>query len=108
MLPDFLRGRVHGLPCIRQKGERRDRKVSCLRRPEKANPSGARLPATPDHLLLHEIHHKKSKVECEICHGPVADRDSLGQEKSIAMADCMACHDRIKASNDCNLCHDSH
>ena len=65
-----------------------------------------RLPRTI--YFSHEIHHKKSKVECEVCHGPVADRDSLGQEKSIAMADCMACHDRMKASNDCNLCHDSH
>ena len=56
----------------------------------------------------HEVHAKKAKVDCAICHGPVAERDALSQEKSIAMADCMACHDRYKASNDCNLCHDSH
>ena len=56
----------------------------------------------------HEVHAKKAKVECAVCHGPVAERDALGQEKSIAMAACMACHDRFNASNDCNLCHDSH
>ena len=56
----------------------------------------------------HEVHHKNAKVDCAVCHGPVSERESLGQEKSIAMADCMACHDRYKTSNDCNLCHDTH
>jgi hypothetical protein len=65
-----------------------------------------RLPKTV--YFSHEVHHKKAKVDCAICHGPVAERDSVGQEKSIAMTDCMACHDRYQASNDCNLCHDSH
>lgn len=65
-----------------------------------------RLPRTV--YFSHEIHHKKAKIDCDVCHGPVAERDALGQEKSIAMADCMACHDRYRASNDCNLCHDSH
>jgi hypothetical protein len=54
----------------------------------------------------HAVHVKKT--DCAVCHGPVAARDSLGQEKSIAMADCMKCHDQRGASNDCNLCHDSH
>jgi hypothetical protein len=65
-----------------------------------------RLPKTV--YFSHEVHYKSAKVECAVCHGPVADRDAIGQEKSVAMADCMACHDRYKASNDCNLCHDSH
>jgi hypothetical protein len=65
-----------------------------------------RLPRTI--YFSHEVHAKKAKVECAVCHGPVAERDALGQERSIAMADCMACHDLYKASNDCNLCHDSH
>jgi hypothetical protein len=65
-----------------------------------------RLPRTV--YFSHEIHYKKAKVECEVCHGPVAQRDVLVKEKSIAMPECMACHDRYKASNDCNLCHDSH
>jgi hypothetical protein len=55
----------------------------------------------------HEVHHRKAKVECAVCHGPVAEREALVQEKSITMKDCMTCHDQRKASNDCALCHDS-
>ena len=65
-----------------------------------------RLPRTV--YFSHEIHYRKAKVDCEVCHGPVAERDVIVKEKSIAMQDCMACHDKYKASNDCNLCHDSH
>ena len=55
----------------------------------------------------HETHHRKAKVDCVVCHGPVAEREVMAQEKSIAMTACMACHDQYKASNDCMLCHDS-
>ena len=65
-----------------------------------------KLPRTV--YFSHEVHYKRAKVDCSACHGPVSERDVLGQEKSIAMAACMECHDRYKASNDCNLCHDSH
>jgi c(7)-type cytochrome triheme protein len=64
-----------------------------------------RLPKTV--YFSHEVHYKKTR-DCTVCHGPVAQRDSLAQEMSIAMTECMACHDRFKASNDCGLCHDSH
>jgi Cytochrome c7 and related cytochrome c len=56
----------------------------------------------------HEVHHKQAGVDCAVCHGPVAEREAIGQEKSVAMADCMKCHDQYKASNKCDLCHDSH
>jgi hypothetical protein len=56
----------------------------------------------------HEVHHKQAGVACEVCHGPVSEREAIGQEKSVAMADCMKCHDQYKASNKCDLCHDSH
>jgi hypothetical protein len=65
-----------------------------------------RLPKTV--YFSHEAHHKEAEVACAICHGPISERDALGQEKSIAMADCMKCHDQYKASNKCDLCHDSH
>lgn len=56
----------------------------------------------------HQVHHKQGHVACEVCHGPVADRDIVVREKSVAMADCMKCHDQYKAPNGCDLCHDSH
>lgn len=65
-----------------------------------------KLPKTV--YFSHEVHHKQAGVECEACHGAVRERDVLGQEKSIFMAECMSCHDRKKASNKCDLCHDSH
>lgn len=65
-----------------------------------------KLPKTV--YFSHEVHHRQAKVECAECHGPVAERDALGQEKSIFMPECMACHDKYKASNKCDLCHDSH
>jgi hypothetical protein len=65
-----------------------------------------KLPKTV--YFSHETHHKQAGVDCAVCHGPVAAREAIGQEKSIAMADCMKCHDQYKASNKCDLCHDSH
>jgi hypothetical protein len=65
-----------------------------------------KLPRTV--YFSHDVHYRQAKADCSDCHGPVAERDAIGQEKSIFMADCMACHDRHEASNKCDLCHDSH
>jgi hypothetical protein len=65
-----------------------------------------RLPKTV--YFSHEVHFKQARMDCVLCHGLVSERDAVGQEKSIAMADCMKCHDQYKASNKCDLCHDSH
>src|SRR5436190_8039165 len=32
----------------------------------------------------HEVHHRKAKIDCVVCHGPVAERELIVQEKSIA------------------------
>jgi Cytochrome c7 and related cytochrome c/Class III cytochrome C family len=56
----------------------------------------------------HQVHYKKARIECAVCHGPVAERSMIAQEKSTAMVDCMKCHDQYKAPNGCELCHDSH
>jgi hypothetical protein len=65
-----------------------------------------RLPKTV--YFSHEIHHKQAGVACADCHGPVAEREAVGLEKSIHMAACMSCHEQRKASNSCDLCHDTH
>jgi hypothetical protein len=56
----------------------------------------------------HQIHHREAGVECSACHGEVAARDVLHQEKPVSMYFCMKCHDRYQAPNDCELCHDTH
>ena len=53
----------------------------------------------------HAVHAKKS--ECSACHGDVAQRTVLFQEKSISMAACMACHAATGAANGCDVCHAS-
>ena len=63
---------------------------------------------TPDYVWFsHEVHHREAGVECESCHGPVAEREVIVREKSISMNSCMACHDQHGASKECNVCHDT-
>ena len=56
----------------------------------------------------HQIHHVEAGVDCAECHGPVAEREVLFQERSVRMYDCMGCHEKYDAPNDCELCHDTH
>ena len=55
----------------------------------------------------HALHVKTAKAECSACHGEVAKRDVLFQEKSIGMPGCMACHAKHEAPNGCDVCHSS-
>jgi hypothetical protein len=55
----------------------------------------------------HAVHVKQAKTECSTCHGPVAERTVLFQEKSTSMASCMACHAATGAPNGCDVCHAS-
>lgn len=56
----------------------------------------------------HEAHHRDAGIECRSCHGSVEQREVLFQERSVLMYDCMQCHEKHKAPNDCELCHDTH
>jgi len=55
----------------------------------------------------HAVHVKEAKAECTTCHGDVAQRDVLFQEKSTSMNSCMACHAQHGAPNGCDFCHAS-
>lgn len=78
----------------------------------KLNSEGAAVPwkriyRVPDFVWFsHASHVEDAGVECETCHGPVAQREVLFQEKPTTMAACMECHARNNAPNDCDLCHD--
>ncbi|MBI1355298.1 MAG: hypothetical protein GC160_13195 [Acidobacteria bacterium] len=63
----------------------------------------------PEYVYFsHAVHVIDAKVECSACHGDVASRDVLFQEKPISMYSCMGCHTKYDAPNDCELCHDTH
>lgn len=55
----------------------------------------------------HAVHVKDVKAECSECHGNVAERDVLFQEKSTSMTSCMECHAKHGAPNGCDFCHSS-
>ncbi|MBK5292552.1 MAG: cytochrome c3 family protein [Acidobacteriia bacterium] len=56
----------------------------------------------------HQVHHRKAGLDCALCHGPVASREVLFQEKPLDMFTCMKCHQERKAPNHCEVCHDTH
>jgi hypothetical protein len=61
----------------------------------------------PDYVgFSHKVHTSVNGVNCETCHGPVAERAVLRREKEINMSSCMDCHRRHEASNHCLFCHD--
>ena len=60
----------------------------------------------PDFVFFSHKQHKRAGADCGTCHGPVATRETLMQEKSINMISCMKCHTEHGASNECFLCHE--
>jgi hypothetical protein len=62
----------------------------------------------PDYVYFtHAAHATKSKIACETCHGPVAERDVITREKPISMVACMDCHRSSGAPLKCNTCHNA-
>src|SRR6266849_6151106 len=69
----------------------------------------ARLYRLPDFVSFsHKRHSGKAQIACSICHAEVERQDALVKEKSIGMQSCMACHDKRKANNNCDACHNIH
>jgi hypothetical protein len=60
----------------------------------------------PDYVWFSHRYHKEAELACSDCHGAVAESEVVMKEKSTSMAACMACHDKHKAPNACNFCHD--
>jgi hypothetical protein len=51
-----------------------------------------RIYTLPGFVFFNHQTHQNAKVGCGTCHGAVADRDALRQEKDISMAACGTCH----------------
>jgi len=62
----------------------------------------------PDHVYFsHRRHAAIGGIECERCHGPMAERTEpvARQAVRISMDACIECHDQAGVTNDCILCH---
>jgi hypothetical protein len=65
-----------------------------------------RVYQVPDYVFFsHKVHIKKAKLECEICHGPVSEREVLTKEKPTSMEACVDCHRERGAPVNCRTCH---
>lgn len=64
-----------------------------------------RVYGLPDFVFFSHANHAKASVQCESCHGPVAERQVLAKEVSTGMVMCMNCHAAKKAANGCSTCH---
>jgi hypothetical protein len=53
----------------------------------------------------HKVH-TGADADCEVCHGPVAQRERLAKETDLSMGGCMSCHRAHKATLDCAACHE--
>ena len=60
----------------------------------------------PDFVFFsHKVHSKKAGIACEVCHGPVAEREVITKERATSMAACMDCHREKHAAVTCRTCH---
>jgi len=71
---------------------------------------GGRIPwvrvyQVPEFVFFSHASHTGAGIDCETCHGPVAERDVLAKEVSTSMTACMSCHAAREVSNDCHFCH---
>lgn len=66
-----------------------------------------RIYEIPDYVFFsHRVHFKRAKIDCQVCHGPVAEREVVTNEKPTSMQACMTCHKQEHAPNNCHACHE--
>lgn len=62
----------------------------------------------PDHVYFsHRRHAAIAGIECERCHGPMAERTLPVTRPAVrlTMDACIECHDQSGVTNDCITCH---
>lgn len=75
---------------------------------EKGEIPWVRLTRMPDDVYFsHRRHVKFGEIPCEQCHGQMAERVRPPQSApmELTMDDCLACHQKNHATEDCVLCH---
>ena len=56
-------------------------------------------------LTFDHAQHTQLGIECATCHRNMDQVDLAGPDQMPKMADCMSCHDGVKAANECAVCH---
>ena len=88
---------------------REEEKLEVYMEEEKEIPWVQLPPLTADIYFSHRRHVAvaKEKIECEVCHGDMAETVTLPSARPVAftMNWCMDCHEKEHASNDCIGCH---
>jgi hypothetical protein len=67
-----------------------------------------RLYQLADHVFFtHHRHIVEGGLDCEVCHGKIGETDKPPSKplKTLSMSDCMDCHWKRGANNDCLACH---
>lgn len=62
----------------------------------------------PDHVYFsHRRHAAIGEIECETCHGPMAERTEPVTRPAVrvTMDGCIECHEQAGVTNDCIQCH---
>jgi hypothetical protein len=65
-----------------------------------------RIYQIPGYVYFSHRAHQEAEANCQTCHGPVAQRETITKEVDISMGACMDCHRKNKASIDCTYCHE--
>jgi hypothetical protein len=59
----------------------------------------------PDHVYFTHERHIAAGVDCQQCHGAVAQMETMHQVTSLTMGFCLDCHRQRNAPTDCLTCH---
>jgi hypothetical protein len=67
-----------------------------------------RVYTLPDFVFFDHRMHLVNDVQCETCHGKLAEQDVVTSEwPSNKMTFCQPCHVQSKAASGCNTCHNA-
>ncbi|MEZ2347965.1 cytochrome c3 family protein [Terriglobus sp. RCC_193] len=64
-----------------------------------------RVYRVPSFVTFSHKTHTSAGATCEACHGPVAQRTAIAEEKNLHMAGCISCHQQVNAPATCDTCH---
>lgn len=67
--------------------------------------SWVRIYRVPSFVTFSHKTHTSAGATCQACHGPVAERAVMSEEKNLHMAGCISCHQQASAPSTCDTCH---